>query len=54
MDRICDNALKVAGFLQKHGKVGWVNYAGLPEHPDHALGCKNTLAVGRPASSVLG
>jgi len=23
--------------LEKHPKVGWVNYAGLPSHPDHAL-----------------
>ena len=37
MDRICENSLKIAQFLQKHPKVSWVNYAGLPEHPDHAL-----------------
>ena len=37
MDRICDNALAVARFLDNHPKVAWVNYAGLPEHPDHAL-----------------
>ena len=37
MDRICDNALKVATYLQAHDKVSWVNYAALPDHPDHAL-----------------
>ena len=37
MDRICDNALKVAAFLKQHPKVGWVNYAGLSDHADHAL-----------------
>jgi hypothetical protein len=37
MDRICANALKVAQHLQNHPKVGWVNYAGLPDHKDHAL-----------------
>ncbi|HYC47203.1 MAG TPA: aminotransferase class I/II-fold pyridoxal phosphate-dependent enzyme [Burkholderiales bacterium] len=37
MDRICENTLAVARFLQKHPKVTWVNYAGLPEHKDHAL-----------------
>lgn len=37
MDRICDNALKIAQHLQRHEKVNWVNYAGLPEHPDHGL-----------------
>ncbi len=37
MDRICDNALKIAAYLQTHSKVGWVNYAGLPDHADHVL-----------------
>ena len=37
MDRICDNALAIAYFLKNHPKVAWVNYAGLPEHRDHAL-----------------
>jgi len=37
MDRICANALAVAKHLQGHPKVEWVNYAGLADHPDHAL-----------------
>jgi len=37
MDRICSNALAVAQHLQNHPKVAWVNYAGLPNHADHAL-----------------
>jgi O-acetylhomoserine (thiol)-lyase len=37
VDRISANALAVARHLQKHPKVAWVNYAGLEEHPDHAL-----------------
>jgi O-acetylhomoserine (thiol)-lyase len=37
MDRICDNTLAIAKQLQKHPKVAWVNYAGLPDHVDHAL-----------------
>ncbi len=37
MDRICENSQKVAEALQKHPKVEWVRYAGLPGHPDHAL-----------------
>ncbi len=40
MDRITDNTLKVAQFLQKHPKVKWVNYAGLPGQRDHALAKK--------------
>jgi O-acetylhomoserine (thiol)-lyase len=37
IDRITDNTLAIARHLQRHPKVGWVNYAGLEEHPDHAL-----------------
>ena len=40
MDRISDNALAVAKFLQAHDQVSWVNYAGLTGHPDHALAQK--------------
>jgi O-acetylhomoserine (thiol)-lyase len=40
MDRICDNAVAVAQYLQQHPKVAWVNYAGLEDHPDHALARK--------------
>lgn len=37
MDRICDNTLTLARFLQSHPKVEWVRYAGLPDHPDHEI-----------------
>lgn len=37
MDRINSNALAVAAYLQKHAKVAWVNYAALPDHPEHGL-----------------
>jgi len=40
MDRINQNALAVATYLQGHPKVAWVNYAGLPGHPEHALARK--------------
>ena len=40
MDRITENTLRAAQFLQKHAKVNWVNYAGLPDHKDHALAQK--------------
>ena len=40
MERICDNALAVAKYLKGHAKVKWVNFAGLPEHPSHALAKK--------------
>ena len=50
MDRICENALAVARHLHGHPKVKWVNYAGLPEHPDHAL-VQRTM--GGRASGIL-
>jgi len=31
----CENAQKVAEHLAAHDLVTWVNYAGLPGHPDH-------------------
>jgi len=40
MERHCTNAQAVAEFLESHGKVSWVNYAGLESHPSHALGKK--------------
>ena len=40
MDRITENARKVAEYLNSHAKVKWVNYAGLPDHRDNALAQK--------------
>lgn len=37
LDRISDNATAVAQHLKHHPQVSWVNYAGLEDHPDHAL-----------------
>ncbi len=37
MDRHVENATAVAHYLKTHPKVKWVNYAGLPDHPGHAL-----------------
>jgi O-acetylhomoserine (thiol)-lyase len=50
MDRICDNTLAIAKYLQQHPKVNWVNYAGLPDHQDHALVHKY---MGGKASGIL-
>ena len=35
MERHCENAEKVAEYLQNHEKVEWVNYAALPNSPYH-------------------
>ena len=37
MRQHCDNALAVAHALERHRKVEWVRYAGLPDDPGHAL-----------------
>ena len=50
MDRICDNTLAVAQFLKNHPKVGWVRYAGLADHAEHALAKKY---MGGRASGIL-
>lgn len=37
MQRHCENAHELAGWLEKHPKVERVSYPGLPSHPQHAL-----------------
>ncbi|TBU97817.1 bifunctional O-acetylhomoserine aminocarboxypropyltransferase/cysteine synthase [Stutzerimonas kirkiae] len=48
MERHTWNALKVAEYLRDHPQVTWVKYAGLPDHPEHALAQRYT--GGKPAS----
>ena len=36
IERHGQNALALAEWLERHPKVGWVNYPGLPAHPSHA------------------
>lgn len=37
MERHCENALKLAQFLEGHEKISWVNYAALPSSPYYEL-----------------
>jgi len=37
MERHVQNAQALAGWLEKHPAVDWVNYPGLPSHPYHNL-----------------
>jgi len=48
MQRHCDNAVAVANYLKGHAKVGWVNFAGLPESPYYGLAQKYTN--GKPSA----
>ncbi len=50
IERHCDNAEKVAAWLQKHPKVNWVKYAALPDSPYYANCQKIT---GGKASGIL-
>jgi O-acetylhomoserine (thiol)-lyase len=43
MERHSANALKVAQFLEKHPKVAWVNYPGLPSSPAYDAAKKYVL-----------
>ncbi len=61
MERINQNTLAVAHYLQQHPKVAWVNYAGLPDHPEHALakkylprGASGLLTFGLPGGVEAG
>jgi len=38
--RHCENALKLAEYLEGHNSVEWVNYPGLKSHPDYELAMK--------------
>ncbi|MBR9884915.1 MAG: aminotransferase class I/II-fold pyridoxal phosphate-dependent enzyme [Oceanospirillales bacterium] len=40
MERICENAQKIAEYLENHPAVTWVKYAGLESHKDYALAKK--------------
>jgi len=40
MERHCENALKMAQWLQSRDEVSWVSYAGLPDNEYHALAQK--------------
>ncbi|CAM2848533.1 O-acetylhomoserine aminocarboxypropyltransferase/cysteine synthase family protein [Vibrio diazotrophicus] len=40
MERHCENALKVAQYLQNHDKVSWVSYAGLEDSQFYPLAQK--------------
>ncbi len=48
MERHAENALAVARFLRDHPRVAWVAYAGLEDHPEHALAQK--YLGGRPGA----
>lgn len=46
MEKHCENAMKVAEFLESHTKVKRVYYPGLATHPEHALAKKQMSNFG--------
>ena len=46
VDRHCENALKLAEFLEGHEKVNWVRYPFLKSHPKHEIAKKQMKAGG--------
>ncbi len=40
VDKHCDNAIKLAQFLEKHHKINWVKYPFLKSHPQYEVATK--------------
>ncbi len=53
MQRHCQNALKIAAYLEEHPKVARVYHPGLESHPDYALAKKQMSAYGGMMSFEL-
>jgi cystathionine gamma-lyase len=53
MQRHCENAMKIAQWLEKHPKIEKVIYPGLAGHPQHELAKKQMRAFGGMISCVV-
>ena len=53
MDRHCDNAAVVAGFLSSHPAVEQVLWPGFPDHPGHDLAWRQMRGFGGMLSFIL-
>src|SRR6195256_751457 len=53
MERHCENAMEIAGWLATEPKVESVRYPGLEEHPQHALAKKQMRGFGGMVTIVL-
>lgn len=53
MERHCDNAEKVAAFLESHPKIERVIYPGLESHPQHELARRQMCRGGGMISAVM-
>jgi len=46
MERSQESAFKIAQYLEKHPKIEWVKYPGLPSHPQHELAKRQMTGFG--------
>jgi len=53
VERINDNAMELAHYLETHPSVKQVNYPGLPGHPGHKLAAKQMKGFGGMLSFVV-
>ena len=53
MQRHCENATKVAEFLERHPAVEWVRFPGLESHPQYQLARKQMTGAGGMISFCL-
>jgi cystathionine gamma-synthase len=53
MDRHCDNAEAIAGWLEAHPGVASVRYPGLASHPDHEIAARQMRRFGGMVSFVV-
>lgn len=53
MDVHCNNAMKVATYLQQNAVIEQVNFAGLSSHPNHAIAAKQMKQFGAMLSFEL-
>jgi cystathionine gamma-lyase len=53
MERHCQNAAEIAGWLEKHPKVEQVHYPGLASHPQRALAQAQMSGFGGMVTAVL-
>lgn len=53
MEQHCNNAEKIALFLQQHPLVGQVNFPGFPQHPGHEIAKKQMRRFGAMVSFTL-
>ena len=46
VERINDNAMELAHFLETHPRIKQVNYPGLPAHPGHEIASRQMTGFG--------